>query len=77
MTMNKFEFSIDNGIGIVKGPVYMNGEFVVSGYVHITVEDVDILNDVYAIKVLDEDLDEGSLEWILQMISEGNYKVAA
>ena len=75
--MSKFSFRIEDGIGIVKGPVYMNGEFVISGYVHIIVEDVDILNDVYAIKVLDEDLDEGSLEWILQMINEGNYKVAA
>ena len=75
--MSKFEFSVENGIGIVKGPVYLNGEVIISGYLHIVVEDVDILNDVYSIKVNDEDLDEESLEWILEMINDGNYKVAA
>ena len=77
MTITKFDFSIDNGKGIVKGPVYMTGEFVISGYVHVIIEHVDVLNDVYSIKVNDEDLDEESLEWILEMINEGKYKVAA
>ena len=75
--MSKFSFRIEDGKGIVKGPVYLNGEVIISGYLHIVVEDVDILNDVYSIKVNDEDLDEESLEWILEMITDGNYKVAA
>ena len=74
--MSKFNFRVENGKGIVKGPVYMTGEFVISGYVHIIIEDVDILNDVYQFEVVGEDLDEGSLEWILEMILENNYKVA-
>ena len=75
--MSKFSFRIEDGKGIVEGPVYLNGEVIISGYLHIVVEDVDILNDVYSIKVNDEDLDEDSLEWILEMIDKGNYKVAA
>ena len=74
--MSKFSFRIEDGKGIVEGPVYMAGEFVISGYVHIIIEDVDILNDVYQFEVVGEDLDEGSLEWILEMILENNYKVA-
>ena len=74
--MSKFNFKVENGKGIVEGPVYMTGEVVISGYVHVIIEHVDVLNDVYSFEVDGEDLDEGSLEWILEMIVDGNYKVA-
>ena len=74
--MGKFNFRVNDGKGIVEGPVYMTGEFVISGYVHVIIEHVDVLNDVYSFEVVGEDLDEESLEWILEMILENNYKVA-
>ena len=69
---------VENGIGYVKNGALISGEFVLPGYTHVIVDAVDIINDIYSIKVIDDDLNnEDELRWVVRAICAGEAKLVA
>jgi hypothetical protein len=69
---------IENGIGIVKSVHLSAGEYVLPGYTHVLIEEVDFMNDIYSVKVIDDELNnEDELEWIVKAIRYAEAKRVA
>ena len=69
---------IENGIGYVKNGALVSGEFVLPGYTHVVVDAIDDVNDIYSIKVVDDDINsEEELVWIVRSICCGEAKLVA
>ena len=69
---------IENGVGIIKNGALVSGEFVLPGYTHVIVDAVDIVNDIYSITVVDDDINSAEeLMWIVRSICCGEAKLVA